>query len=137
MIHDVKKQFDKLHKVFYFQFDWTYQGITILRFKWYPNGKGDNPYPLWYPQSYNILARKWYDVVRVSNELRQILLDECNQMWGKPVVKEPEVKAKLLTKMAYYPDAFGPNWVAYWKHKELIDKNFDHWTANGMLIEER
>ncbi len=99
MVHDIKKQFDRLHRVFYYQFDWTYHGITILRFKWYPNGKGDNPYPLWYPQSYNVLARKWYDVVRISNELRQILLDECNELWGKAVPIAPPVEGPKLIEL--------------------------------------
>jgi len=137
MIHDVKKQHDKLHKTFYWQFDWTYKEITIFHFKWYPTGKGDNGWSLFYPQKYLTYHKKWKDVVRLTNEVRQVLLDECSEMWGKPVVKEPVVKVRLLIKMAYYPDAFGPNWVAYEKHKELIDKNFDHWIANGMLIEER
>jgi len=39
--------------------------------------------------------------------------------------------------MVYYDPTFGPKWVLYEKHKELIEKNFDLWTSKGMLIEER
>src|SRR5258708_6319599 len=82
MIHDVKRQFDKLHKVYYYQFDWSYHGAIVLDFKWYPTGKGELGYNLFYPQKYNPFSRKWKDVLRLADEDRQRLLSECQELWG-------------------------------------------------------
>jgi len=139
MIHVIKKQFDKIHKVYYYQFDWSDQAICVLDFKWYPTGKGENGFNLFYPQKYNPYSRKWKDVVRISNEGRQQLLIECQELWGKiePPQEGPIVKAKPLVTMVYYNPAFGPNWVLYEKYKDKIEDNLDRWLADGMLIEER
>lgn len=83
MIHDIKKQFDKIHKRGYYQFDWTYHGITILNFKWYPHGKGEGGFNLFYPQSYNPYSRKWKDVVQMPLEERVLLIQQCTNLWGK------------------------------------------------------
>lgn len=135
MIHDVKKQVEKVKKLQYYQFDWTCEGITIFRFKWYIESKGG--FNLFYPQSYNIMGRNWQSIIQLSMEKRNQLMAECEEKWGKVEKIEPIMVVKPKVKMFYYERAFGPEWKVYEKYKDRVDKNFDRWLADGMLIEER
>jgi hypothetical protein len=61
----------------------------------------------------------------------------CVDRWGlKEIIRIVEV-VKPKVKQVYYNPRWGPKWVDYEKNKEIIEKNFDRWTADGMLIEER